>query len=406
MHILESYALNTASKISEPYIYEDFFPLAVDKYITLDSYSEDDSRDYKYWGDVISQIVPKLIKKGVSIVQLCGSGKKEIKECYSVSGSTTQNQNAYIIKNSLLHLGVDNINSELASHYGVKQICLIAAVHQKTSKPFWGNDNCTCISPDINGNPTYISNENPRTINNIKIETIINEIFKYLEISESFDLKTTFNGRLYPEKSIHYLCDSPILSYDVSGLDPEADLKVRLDLGTPDTNIFIDFLTRVNHKEISIVTDKVFRPEQLLPFKEKIKIIYIIDENHNLQFVTRLRQLGIKYELFSKLQEREMEPLKLDYMDLGLIQTNPDFKHKDAKSEDESFSGIVNYKSSKFMMSKGKIFPSEYALSLNEGDEKWPNNKMWECVDVDNESPLSNLFWKDSKYFTIFKKRS
>lgn len=405
MHILESYALNTATKISDPFIYEDFFPLAVDKYITLDSYSENDSRDYKYWEDVVSYLVPHLVKKGISIVQLCGSNRNEIKQCYTISGNTTQNQNAYIIKNSLLHLGVDNLNSEMASYYDVNQICLIAATHVGTSKPFWGNNKCICLSPERNGNPTYISNENPKTIDKIKPETIVNKIFDFLKIEKPLGFETISMGRLYPQKSFHFICDAPVLSYDLSGIDKETDLKIRLDLGKPETNIFIDFLNRINHNEISVVTNQIFQPEQLLPFKNKIKIIYLIDENHNSQFVSRLRQLGMKYELATKLPQGELEKLKLEYMDLGLIRTNEELNFDNLEeSEKENFSNVINYKSSKYIMSKGKFFPSEYALSLNEGEQKWEENKIYESVDIDNRSTISDLFWKDSKYFSILKK--
>ena len=52
MHLVESYATNCGVKIHEPYIYEKFFPLDFDKYITFCN-SNIPSQDYDYWGDVI-----------------------------------------------------------------------------------------------------------------------------------------------------------------------------------------------------------------------------------------------------------------------------------------------------------------------------------------------------------------
>jgi len=166
----------------------------------------------------------------------------------------------------------------------------------------------------------------------------------------------------------------------------------------------MDFLSRINHKEISVVTSKTFQPEQLLPFKNKIKVIYLIDENHDSTFVSRLRQLGIKYELFSRMSDKEIAPFKLEYMDLGLIHNQQDKTFDDTEERKDDYTGIINYKSSKVVMSKGKFFPSEYSLSLNEGSENWPTNKIFESVEINNRSPLSDFFWKDSKYFRILKK--
>ena len=37
MHVLESYALQNDLKIDRPFVYEKFFPLAIDKFITIDT---------------------------------------------------------------------------------------------------------------------------------------------------------------------------------------------------------------------------------------------------------------------------------------------------------------------------------------------------------------------------------
>ena len=44
MHVLESYALQDNFKIDSPFIYEKYFPMAVEgKYITIDTSSDDES---------------------------------------------------------------------------------------------------------------------------------------------------------------------------------------------------------------------------------------------------------------------------------------------------------------------------------------------------------------------------
>ena len=64
MHLIESYATNCGLKIDEPFIYEKFFPLAFDKYITF-SPASNPAQDYDYWVEVINIIHPKLKKEGI-----------------------------------------------------------------------------------------------------------------------------------------------------------------------------------------------------------------------------------------------------------------------------------------------------------------------------------------------------
>ena len=104
MHYLESYALNAGVKISDPFIYEDFFPLSLGKdqsYITLDVSRVPNSRKYKYWKEVIAEVVPAVESKNISIIQL--NCEAPYRGCHPAS-NPTENQIAYLIKNSLEYL--------------------------------------------------------------------------------------------------------------------------------------------------------------------------------------------------------------------------------------------------------------------------------------------------------------
>ena len=71
MHILESYALQNALKIDRPLIFERFFPLAVEDYITLDTSAlGTGSLVYDHWQQVVDLIIPILQAKKISIIQL------------------------------------------------------------------------------------------------------------------------------------------------------------------------------------------------------------------------------------------------------------------------------------------------------------------------------------------------
>ena len=67
MHILDCYSLNCGLKIREPFIYERFFPLNVDKYITLDTSSTFPSRQYDYWSEVLNILIPILESENIKL---------------------------------------------------------------------------------------------------------------------------------------------------------------------------------------------------------------------------------------------------------------------------------------------------------------------------------------------------
>ena len=75
MHILESYALQNDLKIDKALLYEKFFPLAVDKYITIDTSSMNTSAmSYDHWQLVVDIIRPRAEAEGIQIVQLGEKG--------------------------------------------------------------------------------------------------------------------------------------------------------------------------------------------------------------------------------------------------------------------------------------------------------------------------------------------
>ena len=87
MHILESYALQNDLKIDRPHLYEKFFPLAVDKYITLDTSSLGTSAmSYDHWKLVVNLISPILQKEGITIIQLGEKKCQPIEGCYIAIG--------------------------------------------------------------------------------------------------------------------------------------------------------------------------------------------------------------------------------------------------------------------------------------------------------------------------------
>ena len=56
MHTLERYALSCGVKIDKPHIFEEFYPLNFEKYITIDASAEIDTKRYDYYNEVVDLI--------------------------------------------------------------------------------------------------------------------------------------------------------------------------------------------------------------------------------------------------------------------------------------------------------------------------------------------------------------
>ena len=80
-HLLEKYALQTGSKIGKPFVYETFFPIPFEKFITFQAQSiKFPSKEYDYIQDVIDFIAPILEKSNIKIIQLGTVQEKSSRE--------------------------------------------------------------------------------------------------------------------------------------------------------------------------------------------------------------------------------------------------------------------------------------------------------------------------------------
>ena len=140
MHVLESYALQDNLKIDRPFIYEKYFPMATKgKYVTLDASSKEGSNKYSYWKNVLEMLAPHLREMDITVVQLGDKDEEQIPGCYMAVGQTDNNQKAYVIKNSELHICVNNLSLQLASNYDKKIVALFSNVYYDQFKPYWSD---------------------------------------------------------------------------------------------------------------------------------------------------------------------------------------------------------------------------------------------------------------------------
>lgn len=377
MHLLESYACTSGLKIDKPFIYDKFFPVPTERYITLQPFSKP-AKSYDYWKEVIELIKPYLDDLDIKVIQIGAKGETNIDGCVNIQGQTSIAQCAYVIKNGILHIGVDSFAAHIASGFNKKVVCLYSNSNINNVRPFWTKDeNCALIEPDRKGKkPVYALNHSPKLINTISPETIAQAALDLLGISHQINQKTLYIGEAYGKKAFEWI---PNCLVDTNSLKVDA-LICRYDLLQD-----IKYVKKqVEISKLCIVTDQPF---ELQAKKEQIKeVVFFIDkEKYKPGFSNWCRQidnLGINLIVVSKHPENEIADIKMDFMDVA-----PIFYKIPAKPEELEFGQKVNYKSSRFIISNGKLYPSEQAMKL---DRPVANDKQFVEGEID-ESILSEL---------------
>jgi hypothetical protein len=303
-HLAEVYAKDLGVKIGEPILNPHFYPIVDENYITIHNDDKVESKKYDYWEEVI--ILVKKSYPEIKFIQI-GSGKEsKIKNVDKFTPTNNVKQSAYIIKNSIMHVGIDSLPVHIASTLDKPIVAVYAHTLAKTCEPLWGNkENHFLIESHRNGNkPSYSLKENPKTINLIKPEEISNKILSFLGKEES-NRDTLYIGSKYKESSLHVFPDH---RYDLSS----KILYLRLDLHFNENNA--EFLTQKN--KVAIITDKPFR-ESILRYKNVQKVIYF-SKKFDKGFIDLVKSKGIDITLYCTSKQKIKEE-RFKYFDNQII---------------------------------------------------------------------------------------
>tara|TARA_Y100000593_G_scaffold26231_1_gene52161 strand:- start:1125 stop:2309 length:1185 start_codon:yes stop_codon:yes gene_type:complete len=392
-HLIETYALNCGLKIGEPSIIEKFYPINLDKYITFHPNSKYDSKSYDYWQEVLDIIAPPLKEMGISIVQIGSKGDRPFNYAQHTQGSTNIGQVAYILNGAQLHLGVDSFPTHVASSYRKKIVCLYSNTYADIVGPYWGDEKDHILLEPTrtkeNPRPSYSAQESPKTINDIKPEDIADSVFKLLGCDYRYEYKTLTRGATYLSKQIESIPDSVV---DINKLGTDS-LIVRMDYHF-DEHILLNQIAR---NPCTVVTDKPIDLTIFKNFKKNlVQLVYKIDENHDPDFAESCYKEGLNVLLLTELDDEGIEKAKLYYMDHGIINKKATVDPKDVEKIKKFGLKNLFYKSNKFLVSEGKVYPSVAAWK-----EKKPTDKLYPQVFpiIDDES-----FWDRLDEYYILKK--
>ena len=375
MHLLERYATACGVKINKPYIYEKLFPCNIEKYITFKPSSKINSNNYDYWNEALNLILPFLEKEKIKVIQIGDSNDKHINGAVNILGQTSIQQEAYLIKNAIMHLGADNIGCQIASMYSKKILAIYSSHNINNTKPYWSKEeDCVLICPN-DLKPTYSSEEASKNINKINPEQIAEGIFGLLNIEIKEKIKTKFIGANYTNKSLEVI---PSINIDTTKINVDT-LVVRMDY-LFDEKALEKFL---QNKKCIIFTDKPINIELLKQHRNHIlNVIYLINKDNQPIFVKNLKNSAIKYTLLSYLSEESLADYKLDYMDHGLIIRKDLCQKPEIKGNDKLF-----YMSSRTILSDSGIYYTKY---------HWLNKLQ------NNEAIDNPLFWEDSDSLYLY----
>jgi len=182
MNLLERYSLSTGFKINKLFPDENFYPVP-SKYITIQTSSGMESKNYDYYSDVLDVIAPKLKEMGYEILHI-GRDCKEYPYCVNLINQLNINQTFYVLRNSKLHLGNDSFAVHLAGLHDVPIVALYGPTTAINHGPHF-RKNSKLIESHRNGkNPSFSAQESPKTINYIKPEEVINEVFEKLGVDK------------------------------------------------------------------------------------------------------------------------------------------------------------------------------------------------------------------------------
>ena len=387
MHLIEQYALAMGARIDKPFIETNYYPIPFDNYIVVENgYNDVKSRIYGMWPDVILEIKPYLDKKKISIVQIGHAESEQIPGVFDLRGRMTSTPQAYVLKNSLLHCGTNDFLLDVASHFDVPVVGMYGNTFADVAKPYWGNESKKVIleSHRKGKKPSFLAEENPRTINLINPEDIAYGILELLDIKVANKNITKFIGNSY---NMHILEAVPDFSPPQS-FNPGLVVNLRMDYN-------FDLQHMVNwgsSRKVNIFTNKIIDLNYLNAIKQNvISIQQEVCTDLNTKYLSILNNLKINCELFTK-NERALGRLRMKYFDYKVSLKKESCK-EDAKGKLDDLPSECYFKSNKLLFSNKKKYLSKYDYITGR-----------EYTGKDHKVVDDPKFWHDLEHIRIYEK--
>lgn len=328
-HLVDLYAKDLGVRMGEPVIKEHFYPLPCLRYITFHNSDKVPTKSYSYWAEVLDIIKPELHKSGIEIVQIGTSEDRKFDGVDHYVVGNTFKQSFFIIKNSLMHLGIDSAPTHIASAYKKKTVSIYAHTYANTCDPLWNKGSAIVIESDRGGKkPSFsLNGEDPKTIDLIKPEEIASAVFKQLGI-EDINQRTTVNiGKDFLHKKVDIIFvgnDIPVISVD------DAELRIRMDISFNEESLVN--LLKNNDKQFKIVTDKPINVAVINALKSRISDIEYYSNDFDKEFIDFLKASAMDFSLKTSDKDN-LDKIRLEHFDFDIDYENPFERAEELKEE-------------------------------------------------------------------------
>lgn len=398
MHLLESYALNTGLQIRKPHIYDNFVPInQKGRYISFQPFSQASARSYQNWEEVLAILQPLFEKHDIGIVQLGLPNEPLLKGCEDLRGRTSFNQAAYVIKNSILHLGADSFGVHFASGYQKKIVSIYGPLLPSNSGPYWSKEeDVVCIEPvrREGEKPSYAAVEVPKQLDRIKPEDIASSVAKLLNLDLNYNYKSLYLGQEYPAKKIELIPESFLTNWKDLNVD---SLILRMD------KVFNEdvLIRQLQLSSCSIVTNKAIDLKILKHFKDKIlEFVFYVDQDTDPEYFIELRKIGIKFLLLTSLEKNEFDKIKLKYLEVGTIFPKPVGKRESIEGRIKDIDPKnLYYRSARYVVKGQSLYPCFAEIAEQNAVTKTRSDEPMPIIDHPD-------FWADLASFIILEKTS
>jgi len=408
-NLIETYARCTGLKIDKPWLKEDFFPVSCTKFITLSAGSGQAAKNYDYFQHLVDLLNPVLSPLGINIIQLGDDKTPLLSGTYDLRGKMNIAQSTNLIRRAICHIGVDSWSAHASGALKAPLVAIYGTTSSIIHGPHWKNQSKTILlESHRNGkNPTFGAEGNPKSINLIQPEEIANSIFKILELPNKIDKKTFFIGQMHSFSIFDVVPNSvqlPNLSLDIP-------FSVRMDL---EFNEQILLAILQTGRKVTIVTKKEINIQLLTAFRQNIlSYNHEIDISCPTTYPSQVKSLIPNSIFFSREKDSDvLSKLRFYFFDHVNIEqvnysTRSDFVRESAsylnKSEEEItklldnsiLSGILSFKTNKFILSNGSVYLSysDLASGTSKPDFGCHDSKVTD----------SELFWRDLQHYYIYE---
>lgn len=289
-HLAEEYAKSCGVKIGKPVLKPHYFPILHDKYITIHNDKKVQAKEYNMWPDVIALLKPKL--KDIKIIQIGAYGEETIQGVDYHMPTQSLKQSAYIIENSLGHVGIDSVPVHIASALDKPVVGIYAHTYANTCSPLWNSESkaITIESHRDGKKPSFSLEENPKTINFIKPEQIAQAVLDVLGIDEKIKHKTLYIGKNYTSNFFEFIPTQPTKL--------KADLiDVRMDYAHNERHL----MEVMKNNKVEVTTAKPIQ-KIFLNSGQINKIIYKAD-SFDSDFLQQIKESSIPHVIICTSKE-------------------------------------------------------------------------------------------------------